>query len=97
MVMAAFLTCLCYSFSSSQVKGGELVAVKEDDLEQFCRLVKKKDGGPPWKHVMERSTSDMSYQAWQRDPEVLFSTQKEKGKILDFVSWRMRLINSSGH
>lgn len=69
------------------------MAVKEDDLEHFCRLVKKKDGGPPWKHVMERSISDMSYQAWQRDPEVSFSTRKRNGTIIDFVCWR--LIDSS--
>ncbi|CAA2971240.1 phosphatidylcholine transfer -like isoform X2 [Olea europaea subsp. europaea] len=24
---------------------------------------------PHWKHMMNRSTHNMSYQAWQRDPE----------------------------
>ncbi|KAL6581595.1 hypothetical protein OROMI_007518 [Orobanche minor] len=38
-----------------------------EDLEHLCNLVEKKDGGPPWKHMMDRSTHNMSYQAWQRD------------------------------
>ncbi|CAA0817105.1 Polyketide cyclase/dehydrase and lipid transport superfamily protein [Striga hermonthica] len=43
--------------------------VTYEDLEQLCRLVERKDGGPSWKHVMDRSTHSMSYQAWQRDSE----------------------------
>ncbi|CAI9086982.1 OLC1v1020930C1 [Oldenlandia corymbosa var. corymbosa] len=54
--------------SSSQVKE-ESLAVTDEDMKHLCRLVERKDCGPPWKHMMERSTSDMSYQAWQRDPE----------------------------
>ncbi|KAL3521712.1 hypothetical protein ACH5RR_019861 [Cinchona calisaya] len=57
------------SSSSSQLKKEESVVVTDEDLEHLCRLVERKDGGPPWKHMMERSTSDMSYQVWQRDPE----------------------------
>ncbi|KAL3524464.1 hypothetical protein ACH5RR_017298 [Cinchona calisaya] len=57
------------SSSSSQLKREKPIAVTDEDLEHLCHLVERKDGGPPWKHMMERSTSDMSYQAWQRDPE----------------------------
>lgn len=47
----------------------ENVPVTHQDLEHLCHLVERKDGGPSWKHMMDRSTQDMSYQAWQRDPE----------------------------
>ncbi|XP_051121513.1 uncharacterized protein LOC127244946 [Andrographis paniculata] len=55
--------------SSSEVEkeNSELVTYK--DLDHLFYLVGRKDGGPPWKHMMDRSTEDMSYQAWQRDPE----------------------------
>ncbi|KAK3228202.1 hypothetical protein Dsin_008064 [Dipteronia sinensis] len=55
--------------SSSQLTKEKSVAVAEDDLEHLCRLVEVKDGGPAWIHMMNRSTSIMSYQAWRRDPE----------------------------
>ncbi|KAK4351027.1 hypothetical protein RND71_030340 [Anisodus tanguticus] len=43
--------------------------ITDEDLEHLWHLVERKDGGPPWKHMMDRSTPNMSYQAWQRDPE----------------------------
>ncbi|XP_044476782.1 uncharacterized protein LOC123204249 [Mangifera indica] len=46
-----------------------LALVTEDDLEHLCRLVEIKDGGPSWIHMMDRSTQNMRYQAWRRDPE----------------------------
>ncbi|KAG5558925.1 hypothetical protein RHGRI_008761 [Rhododendron griersonianum] len=55
--------------SSSQLKEKERLAVTEEDLEHLCHLVDRKEGGPPWKHVMDRSAPGMSYQAWQRDAE----------------------------
>ncbi|GFY84017.1 polyketide cyclase/dehydrase and lipid transport superfamily protein [Actinidia rufa] len=54
---------------SSQLKKEEGVVVTQEDLEHLCHLVDRTDGGPPWKHMMDRSTPNMSYQAWQRDPE----------------------------
>ncbi|KAL7183482.1 hypothetical protein ACSBR2_025814 [Camellia fascicularis] len=55
--------------SSLQLKKEECVVVAEEDLEHLCNLVERKDGGPPWKHMMDHCTATMSYQAWQRDPE----------------------------
>ncbi|KAK6948027.1 START domain [Dillenia turbinata] len=55
--------------SLSQVKRGESLAVTEDDLEHLWKLVEVKDGGPAWIQMMDRSTANMSYQAWRRDPE----------------------------
>ncbi|KAK2995906.1 hypothetical protein RJ640_028314 [Escallonia rubra] len=55
--------------SSSHLQKDECRVVKEEDFEHLCHLVERKDGGPPWKHVMDRSSPMMSYQAWQRDPE----------------------------
>ncbi|OIT05105.1 hypothetical protein A4A49_37765 [Nicotiana attenuata] len=43
--------------------------ITDEDLEHLWHLVERKDEGPPWKHMMDRSTPTMSYQAWQRDPE----------------------------
>ncbi|CAL5364626.1 hypothetical protein CsSME_00002075 [Camellia sinensis var. sinensis] len=55
--------------SSSQLKKGESSVVTEEDLGHLCHLIDRKDGGPPWKHIMDCSGAGMSYQAWQRDPE----------------------------
>nr|GMC68313.1 stAR-related lipid transfer protein 7, mitochondrial-like isoform X1 [Ipomoea batatas] len=57
------------SSSSLQDKNKEIGIVTDVDLEHLYHLVGRKDGGPPWKHMMDRSTPTMSYQAWQRDPE----------------------------
>lgn len=56
--------------SSTELEGENLRGVNEDDLEYLCKLVEEKDGGPAWIKMMDRSTSNMSYQAWRRDPEV---------------------------
>lgn len=63
---------ICIFYSSSQDKKKEIGIVTDVDLEHLYHLVERKDGGPPWKHMMDRSTPSMSYQAWQRDPEVHF-------------------------
>lgn len=55
--------------SSSQVQKESSVAVTDDDLKHLSRLVEVKDGGPSWIQMMDRSTPNMSYQAWRRDPE----------------------------
>ncbi|XP_071709871.1 uncharacterized protein [Rutidosis leptorrhynchoides] len=57
------------SCSSSVVNKEEENVVTDDDLKHLWRLVEKRDGGPPWKHMMNQTTSKMTYQAWQRDPE----------------------------
>ncbi|KAL3650597.1 hypothetical protein CASFOL_007000 [Castilleja foliolosa] len=55
--------------SPSELGNEGNLLVTSKDLEHLCHLVERKDGGPPWKHMMDRSTHNMSYQAWQRDPE----------------------------
>lgn len=40
-----------------------------EDLQHLWQLVEVKDGGPPWIQMMDRSTPNMSYQAWRRDPK----------------------------
>ncbi|KAF5947466.1 hypothetical protein HYC85_013423 [Camellia sinensis] len=55
--------------SSLQLKKEQSIVVTEEDLEHLCNLVERKDGGPPWKHMMDHCTPTMSYQSWQRDPE----------------------------
>ncbi|XP_042480136.1 uncharacterized protein LOC122061037 [Macadamia integrifolia] len=55
--------------SSLQLKSEKSVLVTGEDLEHLCQLVEVKDGGPAWIQMMDRSTPNMSYQAWRRDPE----------------------------
>lgn len=59
-------------YSSLQLERENSGLVNEDDLEHLCRIVEEKDGGPAWIQMMDRYTSNMSYQAWRRDPEVGF-------------------------
>ncbi|KAK9926440.1 hypothetical protein M0R45_023672 [Rubus argutus] len=43
--------------------------VSDADLRHICQLVEEKDGGPAWIRMMDRSTPNMGYQAWRRDPQ----------------------------
>jgi hypothetical protein len=43
--------------------------VTENDLEHLLHLLDSKDGEMAWQSLMERSTSNLSYQAWRHDPE----------------------------
>ncbi|KAL8134743.1 uncharacterized protein LOC141713060 [Apium graveolens] len=55
---------------SSHTEKDDGLAVIGEDFKHLTRLVDKRDGGPPWRHLMDRSTHDMSYQAWIREPEI---------------------------
>ncbi|XP_022867898.1 uncharacterized protein LOC111387559 isoform X2 [Olea europaea var. sylvestris] len=55
--------------SSSKLEKERTGLVNEDDLKDLHQLVEEKDGGPAWIQMMDRSTPNMSYQAWRRDPE----------------------------
>ncbi|MBA0744457.1 hypothetical protein Gogos_007077 [Gossypium gossypioides] len=57
------------STSRSVVNEGCSSAITEEDLKHLCQLVEMRDGGPTWMHMMDRSTPNMSYQAWRRDPK----------------------------
>ncbi|KAF7144668.1 hypothetical protein RHSIM_Rhsim04G0190200 [Rhododendron simsii] len=43
--------------------------VAENDLEHLLRLLDNKDGEMGWQGLMERSTSNFTYQAWRHEPE----------------------------
>ncbi|KAL1832432.1 hypothetical protein ACET3Z_002083 [Daucus carota] len=47
----------------------ENVAVDENDLEHLLHIINGKGGQMNWQHLMDRSTSNMAYQAWFHDPE----------------------------
>lgn len=49
---------------------GELNSVSDKDLEHLLNLIDGKDGEMAWQSMMERSTSNMTYQAWRHEPEV---------------------------
>ncbi|KAF5774653.1 putative START domain-containing protein [Helianthus annuus] len=55
--------------SSSKLDGEMKNFVGEEDLKHISKLVNETDGGPAWIGMMDKSTSNMSYQAWRRDPE----------------------------
>ncbi|KAL1568814.1 hypothetical protein AAHA92_00375 [Salvia divinorum] len=59
----------CFEYSSSKLGTEKTSDVNEDDLNHFHKLVEEKDGGPVWIQMMDRSTPNMSYQAWRRDLE----------------------------
>lgn len=56
--------------SSSPIEIEKSGNVSDADLRHICQLVEEKDGGPAWIHMMDRSTPNMGYQAWRRDPQV---------------------------
>ncbi|KAF5734947.1 hypothetical protein HS088_TW15G00445 [Tripterygium wilfordii] len=58
-----------WSGTSSELEKEKPGLVNGDDLEHLCKLVDVTDGGPGWIHMMDRSTSTMTFQAWRRDPE----------------------------
>uniref|UniRef100_A0A6M2F3X6 START domain-containing protein n=1 Tax=Populus davidiana TaxID=266767 RepID=A0A6M2F3X6_9ROSI len=43
--------------------------VTEKDLEHLLHLLEGKDGQKEWQCMMERSTSNMRYQAWRHEPQ----------------------------
>ncbi|KAI3459461.1 hypothetical protein Pfo_016124 [Paulownia fortunei] len=51
-------------------RDGELNCVTEEDLEHLLNLLDGKDGEMAWQSMMERSTSNLTYQAWRHDPEM---------------------------
>lgn len=57
------------SASSLQEKRNSGVVVDENDLHHLHSLVEEKDGGPSWIPMMDRTSTNMTYQAWRRDPE----------------------------
>ncbi|MBA0675773.1 hypothetical protein Goari_017298, partial [Gossypium aridum] len=42
--------------------------VTENDLAHLLHLLEGKDGEMEWQRMMERTTSNMSYQAWRQEP-----------------------------
>ena len=66
------MTCLCTSSTSDHNAGQETMVVMDEDLEHLCNLLQAKYGGPTCHQVMDRSTPTMYYQAWCRDPVVVF-------------------------
>lgn len=44
--------------------------VTENDLEHLLHLLEGKDGPIEWQCFLEKSTSNMGYQAWRYEPQV---------------------------
>jgi hypothetical protein len=61
---------------------GEHDTVTEKDLEHLLQLLDNKESGDTaWQNLMERTTSNMTYKAWRREPEVCFATGIVKKRI----------------
>jgi len=49
--------------------------VTEKDLEHLLQLLDNKESwDTAWQNLMERTTSNMTYKAWRREPEVSLSS-----------------------
>jgi hypothetical protein len=56
--------------------------VTEKDLEHLLQLLDNKESGDTaWQNLMERTTSNMTYKAWRREPEVCFASGILKREI----------------
>ncbi|GAV69611.1 hypothetical protein CFOL_v3_13112 [Cephalotus follicularis] len=55
--------------TSSEAANIEQDIVTESDLQHLIHLLEGKDGEMEWQSMMERSTPNMSYQAWRHEPE----------------------------
>ena len=51
--------------------------VTEKDIEHLLHLLDGKVGETAWQHQMERTTSNMIYQAWRLEPEVIVHSSFE--------------------
>ncbi|KAB5545078.1 hypothetical protein DKX38_013190 [Salix brachista] len=54
--------------SSGELEDSEDI-ITENDIEQLLHLLEGKDGQMEWQCMMERSTSNMRYQAWRHEPK----------------------------
>ncbi|XWS53868.1 hypothetical protein CRYUN_Cryun10bG0037200 [Craigia yunnanensis] len=54
---------------SDKAEEREQDIVTENDLSHLLHLLEGKDGEMEWQSMMERTTSNMSYQAWRHEPE----------------------------
>ena len=52
--------------------------VREKDLEHLLHLLEAGNDKMEWQSMMDKSTPNMSYQAWRHEPQVLF---RKKGFI----------------
>ncbi|KAF9677681.1 hypothetical protein SADUNF_Sadunf08G0132700 [Salix dunnii] len=55
--------------SSGELEDREDI-ITENDIEHLLHLLEGKDGQMEWQCMMERSTSNMRYQAWRHEPKV---------------------------
>ncbi|XWS08851.1 hypothetical protein CRYUN_Cryun40dG0035900 [Craigia yunnanensis] len=54
---------------SSKAEERQLDIVTENDLAHLLHLLEGKDGEMEWQSMMDRTTPNMSYQAWRHEPE----------------------------
>lgn len=61
--------CSAFSCNNENPESAKDI-VTESDLEHFLHLLDGKVGEVAWQNQMDRTTSNMSYQAWRLDPPV---------------------------
>ncbi|KAE8686737.1 TPX2 family protein, putative isoform 1 [Hibiscus syriacus] len=74
MLLPCLMICynrveLRYLRSSSIAEERQQDFVTENDLAHLLHLLKGKEGEMEWQHMMEKTTPNMSYQAWRHEPE----------------------------
>ncbi|XP_024385445.1 uncharacterized protein [Physcomitrium patens] len=60
--------------------------VSTDDLLKLMNLMDGKDGGPEWQMFLDKSISDLKYQAWRRDPEDDGPTEYKTRTVVEDMS-----------
>lgn len=61
--------------------------VTENDLDHLLHLLERRDGEMAWQGMMDKSTLNMSYQAWRHEPEVgyFFFSDKHVNASFDML------------
>ena len=60
-------------FVTRSIFEGKHDSITEKDLDHLVQLLDNKESGhTAWQHLMERTTSNMTYKAWRHEPEVCF-------------------------
>ncbi|KAH8959257.1 hypothetical protein BDL97_06G069900 [Sphagnum fallax] len=61
------------------------IPITDEDLSSFMKQLDEADGGPAWQLLMERSATNLKYQAWRREPET-GPTEYRSRTVLEDVS-----------
>ena len=64
---------ICRPSSDDNTTAREQEIVTENDLEHLLQLLEVGNTTREWQSMMDKTTPNMSYQAWRHEPEVTLS------------------------